>query len=471
MARPTVTPLNEERLFEFHELFFSVTDKRGVIEFGNDVFARIAGYSLDEMVGEPHNIIRHPDMPRAVFKVLWDYLDAGRTIVAYVKNMAADGRYYWVLALVLPSGDRYVSIRLKPSSELFAAVQEVYQKVLAFEKQREQETGSRKIALEESMPYLVSLIEEAGFNSYDELMWSALHQEMDARRAALKNIVVKKKGRIAVSTSSPLWKLAANCKSMAEHLDALFASLGGFTDLNKSLAGQATFLKRLAESIRRSSLNAEIASSHLGERGLALAEIAGQMSAQTAASIGLIASLHTSISDLQGPLLRLVFDVLVATLDIEMASLFIDEVTAVGSEVEEVAEEDQVMTEYITALVSLFEERATTLIPNLFDISGKLQTIRDLLVRLQRYMRMLSVVQFSGQVEAVRIPDSLNFLAIFEEVLEQLNEANRQVSGFGKLVGDRLQENAALQASAQGISSLLEQTHEHMTALAQTEAA
>ncbi|MDZ4699201.1 MAG: hypothetical protein SH809_05805 [Rhodothermales bacterium] len=189
------------------------------------------------------------------------------------------------------------------------------------------------------------------------------------------------------------------------------------------------------------------------------------MSAQTAARIGLIGSLHSSIFDLQGPLLRLVFDVLVATLDIEMANLFLDEVTAVGDGVEEILEEDDQMTGYITMLVHLFDVRAETLIPNLIDISGRLQTIRDLLSRLQRYMRMLSVVQISGQVEAARIPDSLNFSAIFEEVLSQLNQANRQVNGFGKLVSDRLRENAAVPESAQGLGTLLVHTRETTAAL------
>ncbi len=465
MARPTVSPINEARDFHFSELFFSVTDKRGIIEFGNDVFTRIAGYSLGEMVGEPHNIIRHPDMPRAVFKVLWDYLEAGKTIVAYVKNMAADGRYYWVLALVVPSGDSYVSIRLKPSSGLFQSVQDVYARTLAFEKQREVESGSRKIALDESVTFLVERIREAGFGSYDELMWSALHQEMDARRAELKKEIKKQRVRVAVPANSPLWILASNCREASSYLQTLFASLGGFTELNRSLAGQATFLKRLAESIRRSSLNAEIASSHLGERGLALAEIAGQMSAQTTASIGLIGSLHTSISNLQAPLLRLVFDVLVATLDIEMASLFLDEVTAEGDDAETIEAGDDQVTMYISMLVQLFESRAETIIPNLLDISGRLQTIRDLLARLQRYMRMLSVVQFSGQVEAARIPDSLNFSAIFEEVLSQLNEANRKVSGFGKLVTDRLRENAAVQESAHGLGQLLVETRGSLASL------
>src|SRR3569832_335570 len=94
MARPKTTPKNEERPFLIHELFFSTTDRVGVIRSGNEVFRRVAAFdSLEDMIGKPHNIIRHADMPRAVFKLLWDYLAANKTICAYVKNQARDGAY------------------------------------------------------------------------------------------------------------------------------------------------------------------------------------------------------------------------------------------------------------------------------------------------------------------------------------------------------------------------------------------
>ena len=77
MARPTFAPTGRERQFDHHELFFSTTDPKGVILSGNDVFVRVSGYSREALVGTAHNIIRHPDIPQAVFKLLWDYLDAG----------------------------------------------------------------------------------------------------------------------------------------------------------------------------------------------------------------------------------------------------------------------------------------------------------------------------------------------------------------------------------------------------------
>ncbi|WP_349306955.1 PAS domain-containing protein [Cellulomonas sp. ES6] len=76
---------------------------QGVITYANDVFVRVSGYAEREILGSPHNLIRHPAMPRAVFQLMWEVIPAGREIFAYVVNLAADGGHYWVLAHVTPS--------------------------------------------------------------------------------------------------------------------------------------------------------------------------------------------------------------------------------------------------------------------------------------------------------------------------------------------------------------------------------
>lgn len=131
MRRPT--PNQNESPFGFDELFFSTTNERGVITFGNDVFVRVSGYPRETLKGAPHSIIRHPDVPRAVFKLLWDTLQAGRPIAAYVKNLSANGSFYWVYAFVFPIQDGYLSIRLKPSSPIFSVVKNLYTATLAVE--------------------------------------------------------------------------------------------------------------------------------------------------------------------------------------------------------------------------------------------------------------------------------------------------------------------------------------------------
>ena len=154
---------DHERRLRLDELFFSTTDRKGIIRSGNQVFARISGYPREALIGQPHNMVRHPDMPRAVFRLLWEQLQAGNAISAYVKNRAADGSPYWVLATVDQAADGYVSVRMSPSSPLFEAARAVYTDVLAVE--REVEGGDlrrRKASIEAGMRRLLERLAAAG---------------------------------------------------------------------------------------------------------------------------------------------------------------------------------------------------------------------------------------------------------------------------------------------------------------------
>lgn len=138
MAR-SIIPTRREIFFEPAEIIVSKTDLKGRLTYVNDVFMRIAGYSEGELLGQQHSIIRHPDMPRTVFKVLWDTLHTGQEIFAYVKNMAKSGDHYWVLAHVTPSLDAngnviaFHSNRRVPSRKAVDAIAPVYDEVLKVE--------------------------------------------------------------------------------------------------------------------------------------------------------------------------------------------------------------------------------------------------------------------------------------------------------------------------------------------------
>jgi len=100
----------------------SETDEKGIIKFANDDFCKAAGYELDELIGKPHNIVRHNDMPKVAFKSLWDTISKNETWTGYVKNATKSGGYYWVFATVYPfescNGSKgYLSCRRKPSKE------------------------------------------------------------------------------------------------------------------------------------------------------------------------------------------------------------------------------------------------------------------------------------------------------------------------------------------------------------------
>lgn len=164
----------EEVTFEPHELFFSRTDERGVILFGNDVFQRTSHYSWDELSGAPHKIVRHPDMPRAVFYVLWEALKSGAPIGAYIKNRAKNGQPYWVFAIITPISSGFLSVRLKPQSELKPKIIEIYDRIRATENSQKLEPGdSAALFLEE--------IKALGFKDYSTFMAHALSKEVAAR--------------------------------------------------------------------------------------------------------------------------------------------------------------------------------------------------------------------------------------------------------------------------------------------------
>lgn len=171
---------NMESEFGFDELFFSRTNKRGVIESGNSVFQRVSKYEWDEIIGKPHSVVRHPEMPRAVFSLLWDTIEQDKMIGAYVNNKAKDGTYYWVFALISPIQDGYISVRLKPSSDLFEIIKVKYLELYKLEKQK-------NLKPIESQEILIKvIIDELGFESYEHFMIEALMQELECRQKQLR---------------------------------------------------------------------------------------------------------------------------------------------------------------------------------------------------------------------------------------------------------------------------------------------
>ncbi|WP_198419333.1 PAS domain-containing protein [Actinomyces respiraculi] len=129
----TLAPVGE-RTYLADEIFFSTTDARGRIRRANSTFMRLSGYPRGALVGRPHNVVRHEDMPAGVFRAIWDGLEQGMAVSAYITNKAADGATYRVFGTIVPSGDGYLSVRTLPMlTELRDRVEEVYVRVRAVE--------------------------------------------------------------------------------------------------------------------------------------------------------------------------------------------------------------------------------------------------------------------------------------------------------------------------------------------------
>lgn len=155
----------EEIPFDEHELIVSMTDVEGNIIYVNDIFCKIAGHERRDLLGQPHNIIRHPDMPRTVFKLLWDRVLNGESIYAYVKNKAKNGDFYWVKAFVTPIVEngkiiKIASYRRPISPFIKSEITKVYSALIEHE---------RTNRLEESFQFFLDYLEERGL-SYDRFI-------------------------------------------------------------------------------------------------------------------------------------------------------------------------------------------------------------------------------------------------------------------------------------------------------------
>jgi len=162
--RPIV--LDEEIKFSKKKFIVSKTDIKGIIIFTNKNFSEISGYSEEELINQPHNILRHPDMPQAVFFLVWQTLLAGRPISGVIKNLAKDGRYYWVIADLEPKFNAHGEIialtafRRAAPQDVIDTTTELYATMIAIEK---------KHGMEKSLAYLEAYLEENNLN-YNEFI-------------------------------------------------------------------------------------------------------------------------------------------------------------------------------------------------------------------------------------------------------------------------------------------------------------
>ena len=171
-GRAAPVPNGRERTFGDDEVIVSKTDLQGRITYVNDVFLRVSGYAEVDVLGRPHNLIRHPDMPRVVFALLWEEIKAGREIFAYVDNLARDGAHYWVLAHVTPTivdgrTIGYHSNRRSPDRAAVAQAASLYSALAAAERPHVRPSD----AIAASRQVLEGVLGERGA-TYDEWVWS-----------------------------------------------------------------------------------------------------------------------------------------------------------------------------------------------------------------------------------------------------------------------------------------------------------
>ena len=157
-------PNSKESVIELDDFLVSKTDTKGNITYANPSFIKITGFIEQELLGKPHNIVRHPDMPKIIFKLLWEKIAKKKEIFAYVKNMSKNGGFYWVYANITASIDNqnkilgYYSVRRKPNPKALEIIIPLYDKLLSLEKNDDTDNSHK---------YLIEFLKDQGVN-YDE---------------------------------------------------------------------------------------------------------------------------------------------------------------------------------------------------------------------------------------------------------------------------------------------------------------
>jgi PAS domain-containing protein len=173
LSAKAIKPTGIESPYTDDELIVTKTDLKGHITYANDVFLRLSKYPTEDVLGAPHSLIRHPSMPRCIFKLLWDSILAKKEIFAYVVNLAQNGDHYWVFAHVTPTLDAqhnvvgYHSNRRKPDPAQIEKIKGLYTQLLAEENRHE----NRKDGMKRGYEMLMSMLKEKGMD-YDEFVFS-----------------------------------------------------------------------------------------------------------------------------------------------------------------------------------------------------------------------------------------------------------------------------------------------------------
>ena len=376
------------------ELFFSRTEMRGRLQAGNAVFQRVSEYSWAEMIDQPHNIVRHPDMPRAVFYILWDRIRAGMPVGAYVKNRAKGGGYYWVYAVVTPVEGGYLSVRLKPSSKLFAAGSTLYASI------RRNEGSNSAVKPAESAAELVNGLRASGFRDYSAFMTAALSHEMRARTAAL--------GR------EP-WLVLDHFEKLVESADLLLKT----TD--RMLGMISTFSYTPA--------NLRIQASRMGEEGRAIAEISSNYGHISSAIVKNLEELETASKEVFSVVNEGLFLTCTARLQEEMADLFDREVRDGGAALDGEALLLRQQTEdYKKHATEKFEL-----------IKRRIEYFFGLTREMKRLLSGLVAVRVMGKVESVKMSGG-NFPDLIDDLEQGQQTLTSGLEEIGKL-NDGMREN------------------------------
>lgn len=346
-----------EVLFPVEKILVSATDQRGVIFFASEDFCKVAGFTGDQLLGAPHKIVRHPDMPKGIFYLIWETLRLGRPACTYVKNRTKDGGYYWVLAVITLTSNGYLSSRIKPQTELFEKTKQIYRTLI-----KEEACG---LSPEESASRFLEILEEEGFANFDEFGGHALSMELKHRPDTHPEIAQ------SFAAMDELERLIEDMKGLVDQIHAGF------------------------ERVRGEPVNLRILSGRLEGAGAALSTISQNYDAMAKEMHDLVRRLHEPD---KGALQFMHSSILYGRQAQQNAHLFTEATDLVLSQGFAREEEMQIMQESRIRLQGIGRQK-------LSEIASIGKSIPDICRSLRRRINGLDVVKLLCKVESGRMRD------------------------------------------------------------------
>lgn len=442
MKKPT--PISKDVPFEFEELFFSTTNHHGNIQFGNEVFLRVSGYPKDVIIGAPHNIIRHPDMPKSVFKLFWRYLKENKPIGAYVKNMASDGAFYWVFAFAFPIETGYLSIRFKPSSELFVKVQEIYKSILESEKSLTPEEGEK---------LLLKIIQENGFTDYDDFMIKAAIEEH-----RMRELNVNISSKIESNLTANFLAISDISSETASKLNNSFDKIGLFQNNSRNFLTGVNTLESEFNKLNFLSINMKISAGNLGDSGSTLSVVSEEFSKLALNIEKQLSSFSELVTGLDHTIKLCSLHLTALKTQMILVNFFVKESIAKSATSDEAFSE---MLETRESFTSLFSNSILALQTELKLLNHRvLQTTQEI-KEIQKFISGLEVIKQTGAIEASRkesVKQSFDYY--LAEMDDFTNILRKTITDFGEQRDSLLLNSQIIMQSTSSIAGNINQLFE-----------
>lgn len=311
-----ISPTGREAPFHTREMFYSETDPKGVIRSSNEIFERVSGYLDGELIGKPHRIIRHPDMPRSLFQLFWRTLKSGQPIAAFVKNLAANGDHYWVLAAAFPSPDGFVSIRIKATTSYLPTVAQIYADMRLIEQQGD---------LDAAEAFLLDQVKALGFDDYRIFTVAALNAELSTRKQA----VVEFQRNLPEEPSN--FKSIQSIRALSEGMSLAYESvterIAPLLDTQQKIFRAAFAIATDFRTIKHTAINMIMNAERLGEESRTISVIAKTFKTCSESILQAVEKLQEAVVSMKEATASASFIIASARMQVEMLAFFSQEIS------------------------------------------------------------------------------------------------------------------------------------------------